>query len=668
MPPRKIPMETPIEPLMEPLMEPPAEPAAQPSAEPPKEYPTLPQRLLAAVDRYRSPRAQMYKSQTHKPGDRWENVSADEMLKRIAGLAAAMARLGLAEGDRVAIFAPNCPEWHIADFAASGLGGVVVPIYFRESPERIEYIIRHAGAKVVFVAGEEQVARLASIRSTLTTVEHVIVARAAGTSGPPGDTSPGVQRAAPATQEVSASNAAEQTFHYESLIAAASDADVAAYRQGVTRLRSSQLATIIYTSGTTGEPKGVMLSHANLVSNEMGSFEGFVFGPDDVALSFLPLAHVYERVTDYGYLFRGIPLAYVARPEDVSQALLEVRPTIAAAVPRFFEKLYATVLERGAHTAGLRRRLFDWAISVARQSVPWRAYGRPASPLLKLQSRLADRLVYRKFRAGLGGRVRTFISGGAPLAKELAEFFMAVGLEICQGYGLTETSPVITCNLHSSNRIGTVGRPIRGVVVRIGSDGEVFARGPCVMMGYYQKPEETRAVISPDGWFATGDIGYLDKDGYLVITDRKKELLKTAGGKLVAPAPIENALKASSYILNAAVVGDKQRFIAALIVPNFPSVEARARTEGITLGSPSDWSAHPWVCRLIEGEVARLTANLAQYETIKRFALLDHDFTFDGGELTYTLKLKRRIIEQHYAEVIQRLYAEQPSTVSTPRA
>jgi long-chain acyl-CoA synthetase len=602
------------------------------------EYSTLPQRLLDAIDRYHSPSAQMYKT-----GGRWESIPAEEMLRRIAALAKAMAEIGVREGDRVAIFAPNCPEWHIADFAASGLGGVVVPVYFRESPERIEYILGHAEAKIVFVAGEEQAARLAALQHRIPSVERVIVC-APSHSG-----------------EENLGN----TLRYETLITAATPADIAAYHQRAARVRPEQLASIIYTSGTTGEPKGVMLSHANLVSNEMGSFEGFPCGPADVALSFLPLAHVYERVTDYGYLFRGVSLAYVARPEDVSQALVEVRPTIVAAVPRFFEKLYATVLERGSQTTGLRRRLFDWAIRVARESVPWRAYGRAASPLLRLQWAIADRLVYRKFRAGVGGRLRAFISGGAPLSTSLAEFFMAVGLEIAQGYGLTETSPVVTFNMNRPNRIGTVGRPIRGVEVRIASDGEIFVRGSCVMMGYYRKPDETRAVISPDGWFATGDIGRLDSEGYLIVTDRKKELLKTAGGKLVAPAPIENALKTGPYILNAAVVGDKRRFIAALIVPNFTRVEAHARDNGITFASLAELAAHPWVHELIAAEIARLTANLAQYETIKRFALLDHDFTFDGGELTYTLKLKRRVIEQRYAEIIERLYAEGDSASET---
>jgi long-chain acyl-CoA synthetase len=301
---------------------------------------------------------------------------------------------------------------------------------------------------------------------------------------------------------------------------------------------------------------------------------------------------------------------------------------------------------------------------VARHAVRWRAYGLPVAFGVKAQWWLANKLVYGKFRAGVGGRARLFISGGAPLAPELAEFFTTVGIPISQGYGLTETSPVITNNIVAPNRIGTVGYPIGDVEVRIADDGEILVRGPCVMMGYYREPEETQAVISPDGWFATGDIGYLDKDGYLIITDRKREVLKTAGGKMIAPAPIENALKTSPYIRNAALVGDRRRFVAALIVPNFVKLEAAAREKGLAAGPPAGMCAQPWVRELIEKEIARLTKNLAQYETIKRFALLERDFTFEGGELTHTLKLKRREIERRYAETIERLYAE-PATAKS---
>jgi long-chain acyl-CoA synthetase len=614
----------------------------------PSEYPTLPQRLLESVDRYPSPSAQLYKQQ-----GQWLPISSSEMLRRVAGLSDKLAKLGIAQGDRVALFAPNCPEWHVADFAALGLGAVIVPIYFRESAERMAYILAHSEAKAIFVAGEEQVRRWSEIAPGVRTVQKVIYAGAAAARTTP----------SPADGGAANGGGPSAPLAYEAVIAGAGDAEIEAYRRRVPALRSDLLASIIYTSGTTGEPKGVMLSHANFTSNVQASFERFDVGAGSLALSFLPLAHVYEREVDYGYFFKGLSVAYVPRMEDVPQALLEVRPHICAAVPRFFEKLYGNILERGSKLTGIQRRIFDWAIRVERKAAPWRAYGRPVSAAVRWQWWLADRLVYRKFREGVGGRIVEFISGGAPLAPELAEFFVTVGLPLYQGYGLTETSPVISTNLPGSSRVGTVGRLIPGVEARIAEDGELLVRGPCVMQGYSKKPEETRAVLSPDGWLATGDIGRIDPDGFLVITDRKKELLKTAGGKMIAPAPIENALKSSPFILNAALVGDRRPYIAALIVPNFATVQARAAEAGVKIGSPQEMMSSPWVHDLIEGEIKRLTANLAQFETIKRFALLDREFTFDGGELTFTLKLKRRVVEQRYADVIERLYA-QPSPVA----
>lgn len=633
----------------------------------PAEYPTLPQRLLEAIERYASPRAQLYKQ-----GGQWLPISSAELLRRIAGLSDQLAKLGITQGDRVALFAPNCPEWHVADFAALGLGAVVVPIYFRESAERMAYILGHSEAKAIFIAGEEQARRWAEIAPGIRGVQNAIHAgRAAGTAAgraatPQAAPPPAPPSAAPtaakdgAAAEGGASSAARS---YEALIAGAGDAEIEAYRRRVAALRSDLLASIIYTSGTTGEPKGVMLSHANFTSNVQASFERFDVGAGSVALSFLPLAHVYEREVDYGYLFKGLTVAYVPRMEDVPQALIEVRPHICAAVPRFFEKLYSNILERGSQATGIRRRIFDWAIRVERKAAPWRAYGRPAPASVRWQWWLANRLVYKKFREGVGGRIVEFISGGAPLATELAEFFNTVGLTLYQGYGLTETSPVISTNLPGSSRVGTVGQLIPGIEARIAEDGELLVRGPCVMQGYAKKPEETRAVLSADGWLATGDIGRIDPDGFLVITDRKKELLKTAGGKLIAPAPIENALKSSPFILNAALVGDRRPYIAALIVPNFATVQARAAQAGVKLNSPQEMVSSAWVHDLIEAEINRLTSNLAQFETIKRFALIDREFTFDGGELTFTLKLKRRVISERYADMIERLYA-QPSPVA----
>jgi long-chain acyl-CoA synthetase len=332
-------------------------------------------------------------------------------------------------------------------------------------------------------------------------------------------------------------------------------------------------------------------------------------------------------------------------------------------VPRVLEKIYANLMERGQQAGGWKSQLFRWAMRVAEEAGPWRVYGRPASLRVKLDWLVADRLVYAKIRHGLGGKFRRCVTGGGPLAPELIEFFWSVGVEVFQGYGLTESAAIVSTNVPGANKIGTVGRPVEGVEVRIAADGEVEVRGIGVMRGYYKKPEATREALGADGWLRTGDIGALDAEGYLSITDRKKDLLKTAGGKYVAPQPIENALKSSPYILNAALVGDRRKFIAALIVPNFASVEAEAKQAGIPVTSHAELAAHPWTHSLIEKEVERLTRECAQYEKIKRFALLDHDFTVDGGQLTYTMKLKRRIIEQRYHEAIEKLYAD----VAEPR-
>jgi long-chain acyl-CoA synthetase len=401
-----------------------------------------------------------------------------------------------------------------------------------------------------------------------------------------------------------------------------------------------------------------MLNHSNLSSNSIDSLKEYVFEPGDVALEFLPLAHVYERTVGYGYLSRGVSIAYLEQIETVAEALLEVHPTMTAAVPRFFEKLYANILEKGHRETGLKRKLFDWALGVAQESVPWRAYGKKPSGGLQLRWSIADRLVFSKIRTGLGGKIRTFCSGGAPLAPELAEFFWSLDVRVFQGYGLTETAPVVTANLPTANKVGTVGRPIPHVQVRIAEDGEILVKGPNVMQGYYRKPAETREVLTEDGWFRTGDIGKLDSDGYLIITDRKKELLKTAAGKFVAPAPIENMLKSSPYITNVIVVGDKRKFVSVLIVLNFATIEAEANRQDREFATRSQMLTDVWVRELITHEIERLTASLAQYEKPKRFALLEQDFTYASGELTYTLKMKRRVVEERYQDVIARLYAD----------
>jgi long-chain acyl-CoA synthetase len=594
---------------------------------------TLPSRFLNVVDNLPNPRAQMIRRD-----GRWEPISSQEFLRRVAGLATAFVELGVKPGDRVGLFSANRPEWHTADFAINGSGAVTVPVYFNESPDRMTYILKHCGAKVVFVVGSPQLQKILGLRASLPELEQIIVA----------DGGPDIP---------------SECLRYETLIGGAGASDISSYRLRASQVLPGQLASLIYTSGTTGEPKGVMLTHNNFCSNVQDVGHDFWLDPaQDVALSFLPLAHVYGRTLDYIYIFQGTTLAYVESVDSVAQALLEVHPTIIAAVPRFFEKIYARLVEQGSKATGAKRMIFNWAMNVAERATPWRATGAPASLPLKAQWKLADKLVYKKIRMGTGGKLRIVSSGGAPLSKALAEFFWTIGIPIYQGYGLTETSPIVSSN-YPQNRMGSSGKPIPNVQVRTAEDGEILVKGPCVMQGYYKNPEATREVLSEDGWFRTGDIGYVDKDNYLFITDRKKDLLKTAGGKFVAPQPIENALKTSPYILNAMVLGDRRKFIVALIVPNAITVAAKAADQGIKFASNTEMAAHAWVRALIDSEVKRLTIHLAQYETIKRFALLPEDFTYDNGSLTFTLKLKRRVVEQQYAADIESLFAD----VAEPR-
>jgi long-chain acyl-CoA synthetase len=591
-------------------------------------YPTLTQSFLAAVQSYPNPRAQM-----HKEGGQWLSISSAEMLRRVAALATSLEQCRLFRGDRVALFSPNRPEWHIADMAILGLGGVTVPIYFNESVERLVYILNHSEAKVAIAVGPTQVDRLLACRDRVPSLESIVVA-------------------------AYAKSLPREIRRYDEMIGRAGPSDVSAFVRRASQVSPGDLASIIYTSGTTGQPKGVMLTHSNFSSNALDTLRVVELRRTDIALSFLPLAHVYERIMGYISLFRGISIAYVERVDEVPHALLEVRPTVGAAVPRFFEKTYGGIMEARARFRGQRRRIFDWGLRVAREAIGWRAYGRRLPLKRKLVWYWANLLVFRRIRRRLGGRVRFFNSGGAPLGRDMAEFFWSIGVPILEGYGLTETSPIISASTFRARRPGTVGKPIPHVEVRIAEDGEIIVRGPCVMKGYYKEPEQTAEVLSADGWFKTGDVGHFDADGFLVITDRKKDLLKTAGGKFVAPQPIENLLKTSPYISNACVVGDRRKFVGALVVPNFESLRGRARQESIALGSAAEIAAHPWAQKLIGEEIMRLAEPLAQYERPKRFLLLPQDFTFEQGELTYTMKLRRRLVEERYREQIERLYAD----------
>ncbi|HET8782377.1 MAG TPA: long-chain fatty acid--CoA ligase, partial [Pyrinomonadaceae bacterium] len=421
-------------------------------------------------------------------------------------------------------------------------------------------------------------------------------------------------------------------------------------------ITGDDLATIIYTSGTTGEPKGVMLTHSNLVTNLIDSSGHLSFGEHDVALSVLPLSHVFERQAMYMYLYRGIKVCFAESLQTIAPNLLEVRPTVLVGVPRMFEKIYARIQERAAEKGKLAAMLLAWSVSVAREYAKYILAHRPVPFFLKLKHAIAVKLVFAKWRAAFGGRMRLLVSGGAALGEDLAYIYIGAGIPIIQGYGLTETSPVITTTYMDRIRVGTVGTAIPHVDIRIASDGEIEIRGPNVMRGYYNKPAETRDVFTEDGWFKTGDVGTLDADGYLRITDRKKELFKTSGGKYISPQPIEQAIKESRFVNQVVLIGSERKFPAALIVPNWEQLESYCKLKGIEVKNRRELCEHPRIVDLIERQIDRLTPNLARYEKIKKVALLENEFTIEGGELTPTLKVKRRVIDEKYRDVIEKLY------------
>jgi long-chain acyl-CoA synthetase len=424
------------------------------------------------------------------------------------------------------------------------------------------------------------------------------------------------------------------------------------------KIKADDLATIIYTSGTTGEPKGVMLAHSNLVSNLIDSSGHLSFAKDDSALSVLPLSHVLERMAMYMYLYHGMAVYFGESLEQIGPNLREVRPTIFVGVPRIFEKIFARVKEKSAEKGRLNMALLNWAVSVGKDYAKLAVSHQKIPALLNLKHKVADKLIFSKMRKALGGRIRLLISGGAALPEELSSIYIGAGLPIVQGYGLTETSPVITAGVIEDNRVGTVGKPIRNVQVRLASDGEIETRGPNVMRGYYNKPEDTKAVFTEDGWFKTGDIGTIDEDGFLRITDRKKELFKTSGGKYIAPQPIEQMIKGSSFVNQVVLIGNGRKFPAALIVPDWERVESYAQLKGIEAANHAELCKHPRIIDLFERQIASLTPDLAQYERVKKVVLIEHELTIEGAELTPTLKVKRRVIDEKYRELIDALYAD----------
>jgi long-chain acyl-CoA synthetase len=572
----------------------------------------------------------------HRQQGKWLPISSSDFRRNVARTAHALQEWGIRPGDRIAILSENRPEWSIADFAILLLGAVTVPVYATLTPEQTAYTLRDSGATVVFVSTELQLRKVQAILpqtqiQKIVAMDHLQV--------PPDLAAYCVLMVQFLAQGPTALDARAESF--------------------ARSVQPDDLATIIYTSGTTGISKGAMLTHGNVASNINCSLLGFDMRPGQISVSFLPLSHVTARHVDLAMLYHGVTLAYCPFIEHLPETWLEVCPTVCVSVPRVYEKIYAKteMTARGFP----KRAIYRWALSVGRAHKQEILAGKtPASPGWKL----ANKLVFSKIRAGMGGNVETFISGGAPLGRELAEWFATVGIRIHEGYGLTETSPVIAVNTPVNHRIGTVGKILPNLEARIAEDGEILVRGPSVFKGYWNRPEETQNAFL-DGWFKTGDIGKIDADGYLSVTDRKKELIKTSGGKFIAPQPIENSLKLNPLVGTAAIIGDKRKFAFVIISPNFALLEDWARHNQVIFSSRAELVADPKVQTLYEGIVEDINKNLARFEKLKRVLLVPDEFTADNGALTPTMKLRRRVIEERYRREIDDLYARAESTTST---
>jgi long-chain acyl-CoA synthetase len=606
---------------------------------------TLPAMCLSALARHAKPDAI-----SHKRGGEWRRIAGAEVVRRVRAVARGLALAGVGRGDRVALLSENRPEWSIADLAILSLGAINVPIYTTQAVEQVRYILRDAAARVLLVSNRR------TFRHAREGVEGAGVGRL-------------IFFDADAAGEV------EGATTLAEIERAGSEADSAAphvFDAGVAALAPEDPATIIYTSGTTGEPKGVVLTHGNFVSNVRAITACLPIRTTDVSLSVLPLSHIFERAVFYVFCWNGVAVHYAPSADQLAEYLREVRPTVMTAVPRLFEKVYHRIVKKGTAAEGWRRRLFEWSLRVGREYAEARDRREVVPPLVELQQRIADRLVFSKWREGVGGRLRFFVSGGAPLSPALSYSFLAAGIPVLQGYGMTETC-VISANRPWDNKVGSVGLPFDGVEMKIGEGGEILVRGPNVMRGYHDKPEETRAVMTEDGWFKTGDVGYRDEHGHFFITDRMKELFKLSNGKYVAPQQIESVIKQSALVNQVVVVGAGRKQPAALIVPDWEALDealagksgrardgaaenesgagrGRARADRAALGRDPD------AVRIVQREVAQLTAQLHDYERVRRVALIAEEFSIDGGELTPTLKVKRRVVDEKFGALIEGLY------------
>jgi long-chain acyl-CoA synthetase len=574
----------------------------------------------------------------YKRDGKWVDTSVDEFRDTVRYFATGLRLLGLKAGDRVAILSENRPEWAMADFAILASAAITVPVYPTLLGWQIEYILNDSGAVAVICSNEEQMKKVAGIRDHCPHIHNVIVC------DPPPTLPPGI-------------------LSFAQVVESGRKADDAAARTWFDETRSKpkpdDVATLVYTSGTTGNPKGAMLTHGNITSNVLATASVLPIGHGMVGLSILPLSHILERMGDYTYFYRGCTIAYAESVVKVGDNLREVRPELFAAVPRLFEKMRTTILDSVAVQPASKQKIFKWALGVAEQRLPYRVTGKSMPLGLKFKSAIADKLVFSKILARLGGRVKMVLSGGAPLSAELAAFFIGAGLDIYEGYGLTETSPVIAVNSPKARRVGTVGKIIPGVEVKIAEDGEILSRGPHIMKGYWNNDDATRQAIEPDGWFHTGDIGEIDSDGFLKITDRKKDIIINAYGKNIAPQPLEALLKSSPYIGTPVLIGDRRKYLAALLVPNFDKLERDASAMGVQFANRDELIGNEKVRQIYQTEIDRFNTNLDRQEKIRRFALLPRDFSIDEDEITPSLKVKRKMIDKKYKDVIDLMYIDE---------
>jgi long-chain acyl-CoA synthetase len=545
--------------------------------------------------------------------------------------------MGIGKENKVAIIAENRPEWVIADMAIVILGAVNVPVYPTLTPKQIEYIFNDAEVKMAIVSNTYQLNKVLKIKSAVKSLKRIVIMAEKGPIEEPGVV--GFSKVYAMGKEFEKGNS---KF----------------FRECLAKPKPSDLLTIIYTSGTTGNPKGVMLTHNNLVSNIIAAAEIMPFSPDDVFLSFLPLCHSFERMGGYyTALSCGSTIAYAESIETVRDNLLEVHPTVVTTVPRLFERIYGRIMKQVDAMPAVRRMIFQWALGIGKEFVAAKKTGR-VSPILEMQHKVASKLVFSKLQAATGGKIRFFVSGGAALPQRLGEFFEAIGITIIEGYGLTETSPVLSANRLDDYKFGTVGKPIPGVDLKIASDGEILARGPNIMKGYYRHPQATREMIDKDGWFHTGDIGKFDAEGHLVITDRKKHMFVSSGGKNIAPQNIESHFLNSKFIDQFVLIGDGRMYCTALVVPEFEVLKEFARGAGIMFSTDHELVAHDRIRQLFQKEIDHLQKDLPNYERVRRFELLPLQLTVENGEITPTLKVKRKVVEQKFSGLIEKMYQD----------